>query len=150
MVVQQILNAYRDKKECPCPITERLIKAGYQQEYGGYIKFAKENEIVVDYRKGFPSQWWHLIESYCNRTKLQQTFGKNIGCGELIFWMAEVLKCVDNKELNSLANEIIQSGVLVKRRNLAKPTTTFCRKKWNLEIQKLCFDRIKEKVERLF
>lgn len=44
---------------------EELIKTGYQQERGGYIKFAYEQDENVDYTKNEPSQWWHLLKHFC-------------------------------------------------------------------------------------
>ena len=38
---QQVQNFFYDKKDTPCPITESLIKSGYQQEREGYIAYAK-------------------------------------------------------------------------------------------------------------
>lgn len=146
MTVEQLVCIYKDKKEVPCPITERLIKAGYQQESGGYISYAKETGMEVDYTKAQPSQWWHLIESYCNRSDSEKVFGKRIKCGELIFWMAEVLNCVSVDELNSLADEIIQNSIQNKRKS-SKPK--YNRRIWNKKIQDLCFDKILDKVESL-
>lgn len=38
---QQVQHFFYDKKDTPCPITESLIKSGYQQEREGYIAYAK-------------------------------------------------------------------------------------------------------------
>ena len=38
---QQVQNFFYDKKDTPCPITESLIKSGYQQEREGYIGMPK-------------------------------------------------------------------------------------------------------------
>lgn len=149
MNVEQVAKAYKDKKGIKCPITEKLIKAGYQQRSGGYIKEARENGIEVDYRKGEPNQWWHLIELYCNKTNPQKVFGRNIVCGEMIFWMAEVIDCVSKKELNLLVDKIIQSGTPKEQRNENKPNIKYERRKWNKEIQNLCFDKIVKYVENL-
>lgn len=146
MTVEQLICVYKDKKEAKCDLTERLIKAGYQQESDGYIRYAKEIGVEVDYTKAQPSQWWHLIESYCNRSDSKKEFGKDIKCGELIFWMAEVLHCVSERELESLVNEIIQSSIQNKSKS-SKPK--YNRIVWNNRIQELCFDRIADKVESL-
>ncbi len=61
--------------------------------------------------------------------------------------MAEVLGCVGTDELNALADQIIASGIPKKRRNQSKPPVVYDRKKWNAEIQKLCFDNIQKAVE---
>ena len=149
MTTEQIRKTYQDKKDKPCPITERLIKAGYQQESEGYIKYAYMNGVEVNYKNAEPTQYWHLIKSYCDRTEPQKTFGKTIVCGELILWMAEVLESIDIDDLNSLADKIIKSAVPKKRRDENKPPVKYDRKTWNLEIQKLCFDKIAEKVETM-
>ena len=149
MNTEQILKAYIDKKDVSCPITNRLIMAGYQQEREGYIKYAHELGVEVDYRKALPTQWWHLIKSYCERSESKKLFGKSIVCGELIFWMAEALECVDVNKLNALADEIIKSAIPKKRRDNNKPPVIYDRKKWNAVIQELCFDKIVEKVENM-
>lgn len=97
MNTEQVRRFYEDKKFMECPITEKLIKAGYQQEKGGYIDYANKPGVEVIYRNRKPSQWWHLIHSYCDRAKSNATFSKSIQCGELIFWMAEAGECVKKK-----------------------------------------------------
>lgn len=149
MNIQQVTQVYKNKKAVPCPITERLVKAGYQQQSKGYIAYAKDNGIEVNYKKGEPNQWWHLIESCCNNSIPQKTFGRNIVCGELILWMAEVIDCVSKKELNLLVDKIIQSGIPKKRISESRPNIRYERKKWNKEIQDLCFDKIVKAVENL-
>lgn len=134
MQIANVREAYEDLKDTPCPITEHLIKSGYQQTGGGYIDTARENGMIVDYTQAKPSQYWHLM-SYCDGRPPDQTFGKSVVCGELIFWMAEALKCVDEKTLSDLAESIILSG---------KP---YDRKKWNRTIQDTCFEAIKKTVE---
>lgn len=47
----QVYNFFKDKKDVACPCTDRLVQAGYQQESKGYIDYAKEQGIVVDYKK---------------------------------------------------------------------------------------------------
>ena len=54
---QQVQNFYYDKKDTPYPITESLIKSGYQQEREGYIAYAKEHGIEVNYLEAKPTQW---------------------------------------------------------------------------------------------
>lgn len=133
MNVYQVRKFYELKKEVECPITSRLVKSGYQQKRNGYIKYAHEQGVEVDYTKAKPSQWWHLINSYCNRTNSDKKFTKRIQCGELIFWMAEVAKCVSISELNQLADTIINNKV--------------DRKTGNKLIRNKCFDNIVKKVE---
>jgi len=147
MNTEQIKSFYIDKEHTESPLTEKLIKAGYQQEKDGYIDFAYDNEVTVDYRVAKPSQWWHLIISYCNRSQPYDKFSKRITCGELIFWMAEVSDCVNKSDLEDLADAIIASGISVKRRKENKPNFRYDRLKWNKHIQDLCFDKIVEKVE---
>lgn len=130
-----------------CPLTNRLIQAGYQQETGGYITTAYEQNYEVDYKKAEPNQWWHLIKSYCDNTEDDVKFTKKIQCGELIFWMAEISGSVGKGDLEKILNNIIKSGTPIKRRNKNKPNVKYDRRKWNKEIQNLCFDKIIQKVE---
>jgi len=133
MNVYQIRKFYESKEKADCPIKTRLVKSGYQQKSGGYIEYAHEKDVEVDYTKAKPSQWWHLIVSYCERTDLNKIFPKSIKCGELIFWMAEVAECVSIPELNQLADTIIKG--------------TNDRITGNALIHCKCFDKIVEKVE---
>ena len=48
MNIGQVEKAYRPHEKTPCPITERLIKGGYQQTGGGYIRFARDCGKTVD------------------------------------------------------------------------------------------------------
>lgn len=124
----------------PCPITEKLIKAGYQQRYGGYIDRAKSEGVEVDYRKNLPSQYWHLMK-YCDSREPEQVFSKQIVCGELIFWMAELSGANPKSELKELADRIIKEPIsFVGKRPI------YDRIKWNREIQLVCFDKIMNKI----
>lgn len=146
----QVRNFFKDKKDVPSPCTDRLIQAGYQQESGGYIKSAEEQGIAVDYQKCQPSQYWHLMESYCNckKTKDDATFTRRIQCGELILWMAEISQAVAKKDLNDLVDRIIKSGEpRPRRKGSTKPPVKYSRSIWNKEIQTVCFDKIVQKVE---
>lgn len=152
MTVEQVKKVYEDMENKSCPITEDLIKAGYQQMRGGYIKTAKENNKTVDYKQALPTQYWHLFESYFKSAKITENtlFTKRVVCGELIFWMAEVLDCVDKAELEDLCNKIINNPLPTKnkkRNTNARPV--YSRRKWNKAIQDLCFDKIVEKVESI-
>ena len=147
MNTEQVINYYKNKKDTPCPLTEELIKAGYQQGCTGYIKYAKEQGVTVDYREAKPHQCWHLIEAYCNNTNANKSFDKKIQCGELIFWMAEVADCVDEDKMRNLVNEIIASGEQRTVRSETKPNVKYARGKWNREIQTLCFENITKTVE---
>ena len=142
MNIRQVKEYYKDKKDTSCPLTEQLIKAGYQQTSGGYIDLAKKRGIVVDYTKAEPTQYWHLIEEYIPSAPEDKTFSKSIVCGELIFWMAEVSKAVPEDKLEELLERIIADG--------DKSTTPpkYDRIKWNKEIQNLCFDAIANIVEK--
>ena len=136
MTIAEVRIHYVDKENIPCPLTEKLVKAGYQQRSGGYIDNARKEGIEVDYTQNKPSQYWHLM-SYCIRTDDSKSFGKTIVCGELIFWMAEVANCVPYDELNNLVERIIKSS---DRCVDGRPI--YDRRKWNRKIQDLCFDRI--------
>lgn len=149
----QVRKYYEGKKNHPCELTKRLIQAGYQQDEGsGYMGYAKErsktkDDIEVDYRKAEPNQWWHLIESYCERTEDNTEFTKTIQCGELIFWMAEVADCIDRSVLENLVERIIETGRPQKSTRETMPPVRYDRKNWNREIQNICFDSIVKAVE---
>ncbi len=156
MTVRQVKKVYENMENKSCPITEKLIKAGYQQMRGGYIKTAKKNNEIVDYKQALPTQYWHLFHSYFkvgteNELSKDNKFTKRIVCGELIFWMAEVLDCVDKAELEALCNEIINNPIPDKicKRGPNKNRKYYNRRKWNKAIQDLCFDKIVETVEKM-
>ena len=142
MIIRQVKEFYTGKKNAPCPLTERLIKAGYQQTGGGYIALAKKRGLTVDYTKAEPSQYWHLMEEYIPSVDENKVFSRSIVCGELIFWMAEVAKAVPEEKLEELVERIIADG--------DKSTTPpkYDRIKWNKEIQELCFDKIEVRIGR--
>ena len=142
MIIRQVKEFYKDKKDTPCPLTERLIKAGYQQTSGGYIALAKKRGLTVDYTKAEPNQYWHLMEEYIPSVDENKVFSRSIVCGELIFWMAEVAKAVPEEKLEGLAEQIIADG----DRSTTPPK--YDRIKWNKEIQELCFDGIEIAVEK--
>ena len=143
MTLSEVKRFFQEKDQTPCPVTEKLVKAGYQQTGGGYIARARNTEVSVDYTQNLPSQYWHLM-SYCDSRKQDIIFSKSIVCGELIFWMAEVSGCVSNDILEQLANRIIASRV---QRTGKRPV--YDRKKWNHEIQEVCFDKIEETIKQL-
>jgi hypothetical protein len=124
----QVRAFFIDKEDTSCPQTKRLVEdCRYKQERGGYVDFAKQ--CGVDN----PSQYWHLIHSWACRSKPDDSFTKQIQCGELIFWMAEVSGAVSESELADLVDEIGQPP--------------HDRKKWNKVIREKCFDRIAKVVE---
>ena len=128
------------KESHPSPLTEKLVKAGYQQVSGGYIDRLRKEGLPVDYRRNTPSQYWHLM-SYCKEQDSFKTFPKSVVCGELLFWMVEVSDSVSKTELELLLEEIT-SNVLYTKKN--RPY--YDRKKWNNAIHKLCFDSIHSTV----
>ena len=138
MTIGEVKAFFQDKEHKPCPLTEQLVKAGYQQVSGGYIDTAKWRGVKVNYKENSPSQFWHLM-TYCDRRRADMPFTKSIVCGELIFWMAEVSGAVDPVDLKRLASQIIESADLSRG---SRPV--YDRKKWNREIQKVCFDKIAE------
>ncbi len=142
MTIDQVTNFFINKYLTPCPLTEKLVKAGYQQRSGGYIDRAITEGIEVDYTQNKPSQYWHLM-TYCNSRQSDRLFSKSIVCGELIFWMAEVSGAVEKDELEKLANRIIESASCPKGKR-----PIYDRNKWNREIQQLCFDKIVETIEK--
>jgi len=64
MTIQQVKEFFSYFEQAPYPLTEELVKAGYQQVSGGYIDRAKREGIIVDYKINAPSQYWHLM-TYC-------------------------------------------------------------------------------------
>lgn len=107
MNIRQVEEFFKDKNNTPCPLTERLIKAGYQQTGGGYIDLAKKRGLTVDYTKAEPTQYWHLTEEYILSVPEDKVFSRNIVCGELIFWMAEVSKAVPEEKIEESLERII-------------------------------------------
>ena len=138
MTIGEVKAFFQDKEHTPCPLTEQLVKAGYQQVSGGYIDTAKWRGVKVNYKENSPSQYWHLM-TYCDRRRAELPFSKSVVCGELIFWMAEVSGAVDTVDLKRLVSYIIESADLSKG-----PRPVYDRKKWNREIQRVCFDKIAE------
>ena len=132
MKVAQVKKYYSGKENAPCPLTDKLIAAGYRQVGGGYIDRARKMGIVS------PSQYWHLM-SYCDSVDGEKVFGRSIVCGELVFWMAEVSGAVPESELRELLERIIASKDDI--------VPGYDRRKWNREIQRICFDRIVAEVE---
>ena len=143
MTIKQLISVYSQHKHTPCPLTEKLVAAGYQQTYGGYIDKAKSLGKEVDYLKNKPSQYWHLM-SYCETKKENDLFTKSVVCGELIFWMAEVLDCVPKDGMNSLLSDIV--GIRIPAPN---GRYLYDRERWNKEIQKLCFDSITDAISQV-
>ena len=127
MLNWQVRQFFIDKEDADHSITDRLIQGGYVQRDGGYISYAKDEKIKD------PSQYWHLIYSWCDRSGDEASFNKRIQCGELIFWMAESSGAVSKDKLNELCDQILAGDVTDRRY-------------WNREIQRVCFDKIVEKV----
>lgn len=142
MNIRQVKEFFEDKKNTPCPPTERLIKAGYQQTSGGYIDLAKKRKLTVDYTRAEPTQYWHLIEEYIPSVSKDKIFSRSIVCGELIFWMAEASKAVPEEKLEELLERIIADG----DKDVTPPK--YNRIKWSKEIQDLCLSAIVIKVEK--
>ena len=61
MTIQQVKEFFSYFEQAPCPLTEKLVKAGYQQVSGGYIDRAKREGIIVDYKITAPYQYWHVM-----------------------------------------------------------------------------------------
>ena len=141
MTIEQVYNFFKDKEDAPCPLTERLVCAGYQQKDGGYIKRAKKEGLEIDFTKNSPSQYWHLM-TFCQIRPPQEKFTKTIQCGELIFWMAEASGCVSSDALENMVDTIANSAI---GHDGERPI--FDRRHWNKEIQHLCFDAIKMVVD---
>lgn len=99
--------------------------------------------MEIDFQKNQLSQYWHLM-SYCDAKREDDLFTKSVVCGELIFWMAEVLDCVPKEHLENLVNEIISSRIPASNGRYI-----YDRKRWNKEIQKLCFDSISSVIKQI-
>ncbi len=126
MTFGQVKSFYESKENIPCDITTYLISKGFHQRYGsGYLANVKSGDI--------PSQWQHIM-NHCDGREKNETYHYT-PCGELVFWMAEVSNAVDPKELEKLADEIIDSGAINNRRV------------WNNKIKNLCWESIKRKIE---
>lgn len=143
MNIKQVKTIFASKENTPCPLTEKLVTSGYQQLSGGYIKRARKENQEINFKKNLPSQFWHLM-TYCESKDETCTFGKSIVCGELIFWMAEVLDCVPLLDLETLLNQIINSRIVTDN-----GAFLYDRKQWNKVIQDLCFDKIVMKVQEI-
>lgn len=144
MTIEQVYHFFKDKEDVPCPMTERLVGAGYQQKDGGYIKRAKKEGLEIDFTKNRPSQYWHLM-TFCQIRPPQEKFTKTIQCGELIFWMAEVSGSVPSDVLEKMVDAIITGAI-----GYDGDRPIYDRRHWNKEIQRLCFDAIKATVESNF
>lgn len=150
MTAQQVRDFYEDKKHKACPLTNRLIMSGYQQRGDGYIAYASEysaahpdDRIEVDYKRAMPSQWWHLIRSWCDRSAPNQTFGRSIKCGELYYWMAEVSGVFTEDELLELADRALK----IAAENTTDGKKPFKTAASNIYIRDYCFERIQKAVE---
>ena len=94
-----------------------------------------------------PTQWWHLIKSYCDNTKPDKIFPYSIKCGELYFWMAETSGVFTQDELKSLKEKAIGACKRLDRKNDNLPP--LYTPKGNLIIREYCYNRIKEFIENL-
>ncbi len=99
-------NYFEPLMNAPCPKTDALIMSGFQQKSGGYIDYAKECGIFVDYKKALPNQGWHFIRSYLDRTDPDKARIESVICGELIYWLAEVSNALSEEELDELSREV--------------------------------------------
>lgn len=143
MTIEQVYNYFKDKEDVPCPLTERLVGAGYQQKDGGYIKRAKKEGLEIDFTKNRPSQYWHLM-TFCSIVPMTTKFTRTIQCGELIFWMAEASGSVSRDALEKMVDAITNGAIAYDD---VRPI--YDRRHWNKEIQRLCFEAIRVTVEGL-
>lgn len=120
---KQIRSFFQNKENVKHPLTDKLIQGGYKQRSGGYIKTARLAGVEN------PTQYWHLLSSWCAQSPDDAPFNKRIQCGELIFWMAEVSGAVSKKRLGELCEQILKDYVNNRR-------------KGNRIIQNVCFDEI--------
>lgn len=130
----QIVNFFADKEGVASPLTDTLINdKGYRQVSGGYIQYAKSLGINA------PSQYWHLMRSWADRSEPDEIFSKRIQCGELLFWMVEVSGALTSDELCELIGDVMQ---------YRHADGTYDRTRANNLIRSRCFDKIAETVER--
>lgn len=121
---------FKDNDNDPT-ITSKLVSNGYRQIKGGYIKKARERNIDN------PTQWWHII-SLCDEKIKNDDGNKHYSytpCGELLVYMAERTNAVDERSLENLINDIINSNKINNRRE------------WNKVITDLCWNKIKKAIE---
>ena len=100
IVNKQVREFFIGKEKAVCPVTDRLVSGGYVQK-GGYVLTARKAGVQN------PTQYWHLIHSWCAQSGDNAPFNKRIQCGELLIWMAEVSGAVSEKELNNLCDRIL-------------------------------------------
>ena len=100
MNAKQIRDYYEDKKEYKCPLTEYLIKSGYQQREGGYIAYAAEysaahpkDVIEVDYKK--------RLKVYFDRNKKYKLRFYFIGCSSEEFEFDFISRLSDGSSTDS-------------------------------------------------
>lgn len=147
ITIEQIRNFYQDKQNAKCPITEAFIKLGYQQKSDGYIKYAHEKKVKVDYTEAEPSQWWHLIEAYCNNKNSDDYFTRRIKCGELYIWMAEVSGAVNSIALKKLIKKAIKKAKKIDKGNKCERKIEPS-KESNELIRDYCYDKIIAKINK--
>lgn len=80
--------------------------------------------------------------TFCSIRPEQEKFTKTIQCGELIFWMAEVSGSVPTDALEQLVDAIAENAI-----GYDGDRPIYDRRYWNKEIQRLCFDAIRDCVE---
>lgn len=131
MTYNDVYNYFINFEDKDPRITSKLVSNGYRQMKGGYIKKARERNIDN------PTQWWHII-SLCEE-KIKNNEGNKYysytPCGELLVYMAEKTNAVDERILENLINDIINSKKINNRRE------------WNKVITDLCWYEIKKEIE---
>ena len=133
ITVTQLANYFRDKENVSTPIYDALVRNGLRKElldyrpsneinndilYGGqlddYIHYAKRVGL-----KEAPTQYWHIMESYCKRKKqLGQEKVFQFSCIELLAWMAEVSKALAKEEIDDMVETKIANP---RSRSAIKP-----------------------------
>ena len=119
---EEFKNYFVPLENAPCPKTEKLIKAGVQQPSGGYIAYAKELGLTVDYTRAKPEQGWHF-RSYIENVNPQTSKIGSIQCCELIYWLSEVSHALSDEELDELAEKIKS---MPTRREANNYTRSYC------------------------
>lgn len=157
MTIEQVKNELDKLSDKKCPLTERLVKSGFQQKQSndGYTKNARNAtpKVVVDFRQALPTQEWHFYESfYANTEDVNQEFANRYSCGEFIFWLAEKLDVepLDSDRyasLEDLVNEVIK--ILVFKGDEVNPNKLLNKREGNQLIRKQCWGEIERRLREL-
>ncbi len=93
--IEHLFNKFKDA-EVYYPLSNKFMEwcaeNHKEQKSGGFYKYVKRDNIVVDYAKHSPNQKWHLLKSYCTYEKDMKGYLKrHLSCPELSIWICEAL-----------------------------------------------------------